>query len=315
MRCAKSIGTGAAALTTAIVAVAGGRRRVLRFATSAGALLVMAIVLPLAPVVSAASATASTPPMVPDLCVNRAPPMPASTGPQAPAVEVQMPGGKLAPGSASATLALAYEEFNDMKCSRYQQNYQEAPPGYFYFDCVGFTGYTLERVDPRAWASVRRVVGFQAGQATATPLEFVDFFRALGVRPQAGWRADPTAASVQPGDILAWQPVGPGVGHSVIPLVAPEPVAGSGRLRWEVVVEDSTQDPHGPLDTRSPVDPLSQRNALAPTGQGKAEVPSGLGIGTMVLDTDAAGVVTGVQWSLGADVPVEPVEFGAGHPF
>jgi hypothetical protein len=201
-----------------------------------------------------------------------------------------------------------------MKCSRYQQNYEEAPPTYFYFDCVGFTGYTLERADPRAWAAVRRVVGFQSGQVTPTPLELVDFLRGLGARPEAGWRADPTAASIQAGDILAWQPLVPGVGHSVIPLVAPEPIAGSGRLRWEVVVEDSTQDPHGPLDTRSPADPLSQRNALVPTGAGKVEVPSGLGIGTMVLDTDAAGVVTGVQWSVGTKVAVEPVQFGAGHP-
>ena len=159
---------------------------------------------------------------------------------------------KLASGATSATLALAYEEFNDMKCSRYQQNYQEAPPSYFYFDCVGFTGYTLERADPRAWASLRRMVDFQAGQVTPTPLEFVDFLRGLGARPPAGWRADPTAASIQAGDILAWQPLVPGVGHSVIPLVAPEPIAGSGDLRWDVVVEDSTQDPHGPLDTRAP---------------------------------------------------------------
>ena len=222
---------------------------------------------------------------------------------------------KLASGATSATLALAYEEFNDMKCSRYQQNYQEAPPSYFYFDCVGFTGYTLERADPRAWASLRRMVDFQAGQVTPTPLEFVDFLRGLGARPPAGWRADPTAASIQAGDILAWQPLVPGVGHSVIPLVAPEPIAGSGHLRWDVVVEDSTQDPHGPLDTRSPADPLSQRNAVAPTGQGKAEEPSGVGIGTMVLDTDTAGVVTGVQWSLGAHVAIEAVRFGAGHPF
>ena len=315
MRGAKSIGFGAAMLTTAILAVAGARRSFPRFATSAGALLVMATVLPVAPAVSTATASALVAPIVPDLCADKTPPMPSSTGAQAPAVRVQMQGAKLAPGSASATLALAYEEFNDMKCSRYQENYQEAPPGYFYFDCVGFTGYTLERADPRAWASVRRVVEFQAGQATATPLEFVDFFRGLGARPQAGWRADPTAASIQPGDILAWQPEAPGAGHSVIPLVAPEPIAGSGRLRWEVVVEDSTQDPHGPLDTRSPAGPLSQRNALAPTGPGTAQVPSGLGIGTMVLDTDAAGVVTGVQWSLGAQVAVEPVQFGAGHPF
>jgi hypothetical protein len=303
MTCTKPIRTGAA------------MRVVPGFATTAGALLLMVAALPVTPALSTASAAVLAPPMVPDLCADKTPPMPSSTGSQVPAVGVQMQGATLAPGSASAVLAIAYAEFNDMKCSRYQQNYQEAPPSYFYFDCVGFTGYTLEWADPRAWASLRRVVRFQAGQATPTPLEFVDFFRGLGSRPQAGWNADPTVASIQPGDILAWQPVLPGAGHSVIPLVAPEPIAGSGGLRWEVVVEDSTQYPHGPLDTRSPADPLSLRNALAPTGQGNVEVPSGLGIGTMVLDTDAAGVVTGVQWSVGAKVAVEAVQFGAGHPF
>ncbi len=315
MRCARSILIGRAPFTRAIRPVVGAWRPLPRSTSRARALLLMATVLLMARALSTADAAASVPPMVPDLCGDKSPLMPSSTGAQVPAVRVQMRGAELAPGSASTTLALAYEEFNDMKCSRYQQNYQEAAPTYFYFDCVGFTGYTLERADPRAWASLRRVVEFRAGQVTPTPLEFVDFLRGLGARPQAGWRADPTVASIRAGDILAWQPLVPGVGHSVIPLAAPEPVAGSGRLRWDVVIEDSTQDPHGPLDTRSAADPLSQRNALAPTGQGKAEVPSGLGIGTMVLDTDAAGVVTGVQWSVDAKIPVEPVEFGAGHPF
>jgi hypothetical protein len=324
MSFAKSILVGRALLAAAIRPVAGARVPVPRFRVRARALLLMATVLPVAPALSTASATASVPSasvplpsvpsVVPDLCADKTPPMPSSTGAEVPAVRVQMQGAKLSPGSASTTLALAYEEFNDMKCSRYQQNYEEAPPSYFYFDCVGFTGYTLEWADPRAWASLRRMVGFQAGQVTPTPLEFVDFFRGLGARPQAGWRADPTVASIQAGDILAWQPLVPGVGHAVIPLVAPEPIAGSGRLRWEVVVEDSTQDPHGPLDTRSPANPLSRRNASAPTGQGKPDEPSGLGIGTMVLDTDAAGVVTGVQWSVEAKVAAQPVQFGAGHP-
>jgi hypothetical protein len=320
MSFAKSILLGPAGTTGTIRPVAGAKAPVPRRTARARALLLMAAVLPVAPALSTASAAASVPwasvpSLVPDLCADETPPMPSSTGAQTPTVRVQMQGAKLAPGSATSTLALAYEQFNDMKCSRYQQNYQEAPPRYFYFDCVGFTGYTLERADPRAWASLRHMVEFQAGQVTPTPLEFVDFLKGLGTRPQAGWRADPTAASIQAGDILAWQPLAPGAGHSVIPLVAPEPIAGSGGLRWEVVVEDSTQDPHGPLDTRFPADPLSQRNALVPTGKGEAEVPSGLGIGTMVLDADAAGVVTGVQWSVGASVTVEPVQFGAGHPF
>ena len=51
------------------------------------------------------------------------------------------------------------------------------------------------------------MVELQAGQVTPTPLEFVDFLRGLGARPPAGWHADPTAASIQAGDILAWQPL------------------------------------------------------------------------------------------------------------
>jgi hypothetical protein len=191
MRCTKSTLIDRARLRTAVGPMADPRRAAPRRAMSARAALLMATVLLVAPALSTASAAASVPPMVPDLCADKAPLMPASTGPQVPAVRVQMQGAWLAPGSASATLALAYEEFNDMKCTRYQQNYEEAAPRYLYFDCVGFTGYTLEQADPRAWASLRRVVEFQAGQVTPTPLEFVDFLRDLmGIDHLACWLSE-----------------------------------------------------------------------------------------------------------------------------
>ena len=99
MRCTKSTPIGRARLSTAIGPMADPRRAVPRRAASARALLLMATVLPVAPALSTASAAASVPPMVPDLCADKAPPMPSSTGAQVPAVNVQMQGAWLAPGS------------------------------------------------------------------------------------------------------------------------------------------------------------------------------------------------------------------------
>ncbi len=253
-----------------------------------------------------------TPPPVTDLCTTTNPHKPSSTGTQTPAVTVQMQGVTLASASTSAMLASAYSQFNDMLCTRYQHDYHEAPPDYYYYDCVGFTGYTLKYAYPQAWQTAVAAIGFKPGQATATPLEFASFFDSLTTHPLPYWTADPTVSSIRPGDMIAWQPTAAGgIGHSVLPLVAPRAVPGTGNLEWEVVVEDSTQDPHGPDDTRLPTNPLSQRNALAP-GQNGVNVPSGLGIGTLILDTTPAGIVNGVRWSVG--VAPFSVTFGAAHP-
>ena len=292
------------------------------------ALLVSAVALTgVAGCGSAASPTAAaavtsvspTPSAIPDLCANLDPPMPSSTGSQTPAVPTQIPGISLAPASASPMLVSAYEQFNDMRCTRYQSTYREAWPSFFYYDCVGFTGYTLERAFPGAFSVVKEAVPFVPGQATGTPLEYLQFFQGLVAHPRAGWLPDATVQSIQPGDMIAWQPITAsgaptGVGHSVLPLTIPQAIAGSDGTRWMVVVEDSTQDPHGPDDTRR--DPtLDQRNALAPDNLPGAEgtsVPSGLGIGTLAFDTNAQGVVTGVEWSVGS-TPFA-VTFGAARP-
>ena len=255
---------------------------------------------------------------VADKCANPNPPMPPSSGTETPAgFRIQMPGAVLAPASDTSTLAVAYSEWNDMLCTEYTHHYQWQPPKYYYYDCVGFTGYTTSVADPTAWASVRQVLHIGQGYVP-TPLHFEEFMNSLAAAPQAGWQALANVAAIQHGDIMAWQPaLSPGVpdtsgvGHSVMPLVAPQPIPGSNNTRWELVVMDSTAGGHGPDDTRK--DPtLNQRNAPITTKGGAVE-PSGLGIGTLALDTDAAGNVTGVEWNVG-DAP-ESIVFGAGRPF
>ena len=246
------------------------------------------------------------------------PAMPPSTGSETPAgFTVQMPGAVLAPATQANTLAFAYGEWNDMTCSEYTHHYQWQPPKYYHYDCVGFTGYTTSKADPTAWQSVSTDLHIAPGYVP-TPLHFEQFFNSLATTPQTGWQSVANVAAIQPGDILAWQPAETdgqpnlqGVGHSVMPLVSPQPIPGSNNTRWEVVIMDSTAGGHGPDDTRKPNDPLSERNAPILTRTGVVE-PSGLGIGTIALDTTPAGMVTGVEWNVGD--PPEKIVFGAGHP-
>ena len=256
---------------------------------------------------------------VPDKCTQFPnPAMPPSTGSATPAgFTVQMPGAVLAPASQANTLAFAYAEWNDMTCSEYTHHYQWQPPKYYYYDCVGFTGYTTSKADPTSWQSVATALHIAPGYVP-TPLHFEEFFNSLATTPQTGWQSVADIAAIQPGDILAWQPALPdgqpnlqGVGHSVMPLVSPQPIPGSNNTRWEMVIMDSTAGGHGPDDTRKPNDPLSERNAPILTRSGGVE-PSGLGIGTIALDTTPSGTVTGVEWNVGD--PPEQIVFGAGHP-
>lgn len=255
-----------------------------------------------------------------DRCVqNPNPTKPPSTGSAAPSgFTIQMSGAVLAPASGSGTLASAYSQFNDMTCTEYNHHFQESPPNFFYYDCVGFTGYTIRVSNALAWSSVKDVVGLRSDRVVPTPLAFKKFFDGLNATPQPGWQAVSSVQTIRPGDVLAWQPanldgspVTQGVGHSVLPLVSPRSIPGSNGQRWEVVVMDSTAGGHGPDDTRKPGNPLSQRNAQIRTKKGSME-PSGLGIGTIAFDTTPRGEVTGVEWNVGN--PPESIAFGAGRP-
>jgi hypothetical protein len=258
--------------------------------------------------------------VVTDRCNQRSlPSMPPSTGSGTPSgFTTEMLDAVLAPASSASTLASAYIQFNGMKCTEYTHHFRESPPDFFYYDCVGFTGYTVRVSDPLAWRSVMAVVGLHSYRVVPTPMAFTTFFGGLTATPQPGWQSVTSIQDIRPGDVLAWQPAysdgspdSQGVGHSVLPLVAPRAIPGSNGQRWEVVVMDSTAGGHGPDDTRKPGNPLSQRNAPIRTKKGAME-PSGLGIGTIALDTTPSGAVTGVEWNVG-NAP-ESIVFGAGRP-
>jgi hypothetical protein len=260
---------------------------------------------------------ASTP--VNGLCTQYPQPtMPTSTGSATPTgIKLQMSGAVLAPGHVR-TLYSAYMQFNNMTCSEYSHKYTETPPKFYYYDCVGFTGYTVRKADPVAWQSVRTALHIGGGDIVPTPYQFEGFMNDLQTTAQAGWQPVANIQAVRPGDVFAWQPTnGNGtvnttaVGHSVIPLVTPKAIPGSNGRRWEVVIMDSTAGGHGPLDTRKPNNPLSQRNAPITVSSGVVQA-SGLGIGTIALDTTPSGQVTGVEWNVGDHA--EGIQFGAGRP-
>jgi hypothetical protein len=228
-------------------------------------------------------------------------------------------GIALAPAQSSPVLGAAYRQFNTLRCTRYQhRDVEDAAAGTYYYDCVGFTSYTVKVGAPAAWAELASTVHLPAGRVP-TPHLAASFFTRLATDPQPSWEPVATASDLQPGDVLAWWPTrvdATNNGHSVLVLSTPRSL-GAGR--FAIAVMDSTAAPHGPDDTRHSDNPLSARNAPlststvstdgAPT---QAGTHSGLGIGVIALDTDTSGTVTGVEWTVGTRP--EPVSFGAGRP-
>lgn len=231
-----------------------------------------------------------------------------------PEVSTQL-GIALAPADASPMLAAAYRQFNGMRCTRYQHHdIESAAEGTYYYDCVGFTSYTLRVADPRSWDELVTAVHLRPG-FVPSPKRYVSFFRRLGSDPRPGWAQVTTAAAIRPGDLLAWSPSAEDTasdGHSAEALS--EPLAlGDGH--YALVVMDSTATPHGPDDTRQASNRLSERNApleehgASTTGRVGRGARSGLGIGTIVLFTRPSGKVVGVEWAFGTTV--EHVSFAA----
>jgi hypothetical protein len=251
------------------------------------------------------------------LLAGAQPSMPTSRGTQTPSgFAFEMVGAMLADASSSPTLAHAYAQFNDVKATKYVHHFTTEPPDVYFYDCVGFTGYTVREATPVAWRSLAGAIGLHPG-FVPKPATFAYFLDALKTHDRPGWRAVPAARDIRAGDIIAWQPAGEDgapdmskVGHAVIPLTTPRPIEGSDDARWEAVVMDSTASPHGPCDTRQPDNPLSRRNLPTTNARG-ISVPSGLGIGTMAFSATADGRVVGIEWSVGR--PPKPVVFGAGR--
>jgi hypothetical protein len=216
-------------------------------------------------------------------------------------------------------LAAAYHQFNTMRCTHYQHNDVQDPiEATFYYDCVGFTSYTLRISDRPAWNALVTAVHLPAGRVPS-PTLYGSFFKGLASNPQPSWSDVATVTSLLPGDLLAWSPSTEdteSAGHSVMALSAPMPLGGG---RYALVVMDSTAIPHGPDDSREASNPLGERNAPlgllpAPSHTQRAHpgARSGLGIGTIALDTGPTGAVTGVEWTIGTTV--EHVSFAAARP-
>jgi hypothetical protein len=245
-------------------------------------------------------------------------PYPSIAADGAPVVATQL-GIDLAPSNSSPMVAIAYHQFNTMQCTHYQhRDLQDSVEGTYYYDCVGFTSYSVRIADPQAWNSLVSAVNLPAGRVPS-PRLYASFFTQLVSTPQTGWSPVTTAAALLPGDLLAWSPsIGgtPDAGHSVMALSAPTSLGGG---RYALVVMDSTATTHGPDDTRKTSNPLSARNAplgalstSSSADPAPSDAHSGLGIGTIALDTGPTGSVVGVEWTIGT--AVEHVNFASARP-
>lgn len=217
-----------------------------------------------------------------------------------PTVTSQAP---LSPSAGHPVLAASYTEYNTMTQTKYDYSYTIDPAtGVYFYDCVGFVSEALKQTSPAAYAQVATAAGVDAHHVPK-PAGYQQFFATLDTSAAAGWQQVPTVAGIQPGDIVA-EPYPPGHssdGHIVIAAGAPQAV---GNNQYALAVMDSTQDPHGPLDTR-----LTNPHNLPENGTAK---PSGLGIGTMVFGADAqSGAPVSMAWSVGATP--SPLTIGIGR--
>jgi hypothetical protein len=243
-------------------------------------------------------------------------PKPASRGRQTPSgFAVQLPEAVLTEASESALLASAYAQFNDMTVTKYAHHFTTEPPDLYFYDCVGFAGYTLRKATPTAWNSLATAIGLKHG-FVPKPITFTHFLHSLEQRPQAGWLAVPGVGDIRGGDLLTWQPASADgtpaldkVGHAVMALTRPQPLDTAG-ARWGLVIMDSTATQHGPNDTRRPENVLSQRNIPIVNARG-VSAPSGLGIGVMGFSAAPDGRIVAVEWSLGR--APKPVVLAAGR--
>jgi hypothetical protein len=195
----------------------------------------------------------------------------------------------------SAVLTEAEHEFSTMTATRYQHhNVENAVPGTYFYDCVGFVTYALDQAAPAAHSTIMTRFSVRPGRVPSPGL-FVQLFGQLN-GTQAGWAPVHRVADLLLGDVVAWSYDNaassnePGHdhmsrGHAFIVAAAPQP---DGTNSYLVQVWDSTATPHGPNDTRR----TNPKNLPGPNGK-----PSGLGTGTVRLDANADGALANVHWS------------------
>lgn len=211
----------------------------------------------------------------------------------------------------SPVLSESVREYTTMTATRYQHhNVEDAAAGTYFYDCVGFVTYALERAAPTARDTIDARFSIRPG-FVPSPGRFVQLFDELD-GTQAGWSPVHQVSALEPGDVVAWaydrstssnEPAHDHAasGHAFIVAAAPVP---DGARSYLVQVWDSTGSPHGPNDTRR----TNAKNLPGPAGR-----PSGLGQGTVRLDAAADGALVTVHWSP-AGRPVPAARFAMGRP-
>lgn len=169
-------------------------------------------------------------------------------------------------------------------------------PAVCYADCSGLINAVLKRAYGLEEAELERWMGRKRPLA-ATYASVIADGRGFVVVTQA--------QDLQAGDVIAidYEEGNKNTGHTMIAAgAAVEMVADSvpvvqGTRQWAVPIIDSTGSPHGKDDTR-----------LVRGADGKTETVTGLGMGTLRVYTDSAGVIVGHTWGPGSKSKYWPTE-------
>lgn len=151
------------------------------------------------------------------------------------------------PPSARALRFLheAQREYRSMRSTRYDHRVTvDEASGSFVYDCSGFLGYALQRVDPEAYALLP-----VTSKAKQRPLaqDVYAFFHGLRGEGQGPWKPVRFARNLKPGDVIAWlrpqESDSHNTGHV---LVVREHAYANPHRKDEILVPiyDATMSPH-----------------------------------------------------------------------
>ena len=196
----------------------------------------------------------------------------------------------------------AMYEYDTMTATRYQAALRvNTDRGTYFYDCVGFVTYALERVEPVARHTIYSAFNV-APDRIPSPARYVALFQQLnGTQP--GWLPVRQVSDLEPGDVVAWSYTHPdhANGHALVVGSVPRLI---GTSEYLVTVWDSTATPHGPQDTRL----TNPKNLPGANGE-----PSGLGRGQVVFDAASNGSILRVHWSPQGSA-VGPATYAMGRP-
>ena len=201
--------------------------------------------------------------------------------------EALAPASYTLAGTEHGSLAAeAHRELSAARQTRYQHITDvDEQTGRFDYDCSGFVGYALRRIDPAAYRAL------PVSKTRPLAQDIVTAIRAGGF-----WQRVPAVTELGPGDLVAWltpdDSDSDNTGHVMIVLAVPTRSQRAGE--WLVQVADSTTSPHA----------ADRRVAGGPTG---------LGQGTIGLTTDTSERPVAYYWRGGVSTKLEHTEIALGR--